>query len=57
MENTPGNSQTEHQWAKTTIQFNQDKPNKYIQVQKSVTEIQAGRCALTIINTVKKDFN
>lgn len=43
VENTLGNSSTEHQWAKTKIQFYQDKHNKYIQVQKSVAEIWAGR--------------
>lgn len=43
IENTLGNSSTEHQWAKTKIQFNHAKQNKYIQVQKAVAEIQPAR--------------
>lgn len=35
--NTLGNPRTEHQWAKTKIQFDRDKHHKCIHVRKLVT--------------------
>lgn len=52
-----GISRTEHQSAQSKVQFNQDKHNKYIPVQKSVAKYRLGEMCLDNNIYRKKDFN